>query len=154
MRNSYPLTIGSLLKQTVDRRGTAEIVYGKTRYTWPKLLERVNGLAAGLSSMGVRTGSKVAVIDLDTNRYLEAAVIGAKDPKWGERPLAVVCLKPGATATEEELLAHLARFVEMGKITKFWIPDKIVVRDAPLPKTSTGKLDKKPLRESYSISAA
>jgi len=72
MRNSYPLTIGSLLRQTIDRNGTAEIVYGKTRYTWPKLLERVNGLAAGLASLGVREGSKVAVVDIDTNRYLEA----------------------------------------------------------------------------------
>ncbi len=72
MRNSYPLTISSLLKQTIDRDGSAEIVYGETRYTWPKLLERVNGLAAGLASLGVREGSKVAVIDLDTNRYLEA----------------------------------------------------------------------------------
>jgi acyl-CoA synthetase (AMP-forming)/AMP-acid ligase II len=67
VRNSYPLTIGSLLKQTVDRRGTAEIVYGKTRYTWPKLYERVNGLAAGLASMGVMEGSKVAVVDIDTS---------------------------------------------------------------------------------------
>ncbi len=71
MRNSYPLTIGSLLKQTIDRNGTAEVVYGKTRYTWPKLLERVNGLAAGLAAMGVKEGSKVAVVDIDTNRYLE-----------------------------------------------------------------------------------
>ena len=71
MRSSYPLTIGTLLKQTLDRRGTAEIVYGKTRYTWPKLFERVNGLAAGLASMGVKEGSTVAVVDIDTNRYLE-----------------------------------------------------------------------------------
>ncbi len=72
MRNDYPLTIGSLLKQTIHRGSTGEIVYGKTRYTWPKLYDRVNGLAAGLASMGVRKGSKVAVVDLDTNRYLEA----------------------------------------------------------------------------------
>ena len=72
MRNTYPLTIGSLLRQTIDRNGSAEIVYGKTRYTWPKLFERVNGLAAGLDSMGVGAGSKVAVVDVDTNRYLEA----------------------------------------------------------------------------------
>jgi hypothetical protein len=47
VRNSYPLTIGSLLKQTVYRKGTGEIVYGKTRYSWPKLYDRVSGLAAG-----------------------------------------------------------------------------------------------------------
>jgi fatty-acyl-CoA synthase len=80
---------------------------------------------------------------------LEAAVIGIKDPKWGERPLAVVCLKNGATATEADLLAHLSGFVDQGKIASFWLPDKVVIRESPLPKTSTGKLDKKPLRESY-----
>jgi len=72
VRNSYPLTIGTLLKQTVYRRSTREIVYGKTRYSWTKLYDRVNGLAAGLADMGVRQGSKVAVVDVDTNRYLEA----------------------------------------------------------------------------------
>ena len=84
---------------------------------------------------------------------LEAAVIGTKDAKWGERPLAVVCLKSGTTANEQELRAHLERFVEEGKISKFWVPDRVVVSETPLPKTSTGKLDKKPLRETYSAPA-
>ncbi len=84
---------------------------------------------------------------------LEAAVIGAKDAKWGERPLAVVCLKSGMSASEQELKAHLERFVEEGRIAKFWVPDSVVVSGTPLPKTSTGKLDKKPLREAYSASA-
>ena len=81
---------------------------------------------------------------------LEAAVIGAKDPKWGERPLAVVCLKNGTSATEGELISHLEKFVDEGRIAKFWLPEKVVISDVPLPKTSTGKLDKKPLREAYS----
>ena len=80
---------------------------------------------------------------------LEAAVIGAKDKKWGERPVAVVCLKQGMNATEEELKAHLDRFVSQGKIAKFWIPEKILIQQTPIPKTSTGKLDKKPLRVEY-----
>ena len=83
---------------------------------------------------------------------LEAAVIGAKDEKWGERPLAIVCLKQGKTATEDELKAHLGRYVDEGKIAKFWLPEKIITSGEPLPKTSTGKLDKKPLREKYSSS--
>ena len=63
--------------------------------------------------------------------------------------MAVVCLKNGTTASEQELKAHLDRFVDEGKITKFWLPERILVSTTPLPKTSTGKLDKKPLREQY-----
>jgi fatty-acyl-CoA synthase len=81
---------------------------------------------------------------------LEAVVVGAKDTTWGERPVAVVCLKHGMAASEQELKAHLERFVDEGKIAKFWVPERIIVGDVPLPKTSTGKLDKKPLREKYS----
>jgi fatty-acyl-CoA synthase len=80
----------------------------------------------------------------------EAAVIGAKDEKWGERPVAMVHLKQGKIASEQELKAHLMRHVEEGKITKFWVPERIIIVAEPLPKTSTGKLDKKPLREKYS----
>ena len=72
MNNNYQLTIGSLLKQTVYRRSTAEIVYGKTRYNWSKFYDRINGLAAGLAAMGVGKDSRVAVVDVDTNRYVEA----------------------------------------------------------------------------------
>ncbi|MGA2874121.1 MAG: fatty acid--CoA ligase [Nitrososphaerales archaeon] len=81
---------------------------------------------------------------------LEAAVIGAKDEKWGERPIAVVSFKQGKTASEDELKEHLAKYVREGKITKFWLPERIIISPEPLPKTSTGKLDKKPLREKYS----
>ena len=81
---------------------------------------------------------------------LEAAVIGARDAHWGERPIAVVSLRDGQKATEEELSSHLQKFVDGGKIAKFWIPDRFIVLPEALPKTSTGKLDKKPLREKYS----
>ena len=80
---------------------------------------------------------------------LEAVVIGVREPHWGERPVAVVSLRPGQTATTEELHAHLERFVDEGKIAKFWIPERFVISTEPLPKTSTGKMDKKPLREKY-----
>jgi len=72
LSSNYQLTIGSLLKQTVYKKSTAEIVYGKTRYSWSKLYDRPNGLAAGMASMGIGKGSRVAVVDVDTNRYLEA----------------------------------------------------------------------------------
>jgi fatty-acyl-CoA synthase len=80
----------------------------------------------------------------------EAAVIAGKDEKWGERPIAVVTLKIGSRATEEELRKHLEGYAEQGKIAKFWLPERVVFHTEQLPKTSTGKVDKKPLREKYS----
>jgi fatty-acyl-CoA synthase len=82
---------------------------------------------------------------------LEAAVIGGKQKEWGERPIAIVAKKPGSTVTEQELRDHMAIFVEEGRIAKFWVPDSFVILSDPLPKTGTGKIDKKPLRERYSM---
>ena len=73
----------------------------------------------------------------------EAAVIGVAHPKWGERPLAVVVLKPGQDVTGEALRAHLASCV-----AKFACPDDYVFV-AELPRTSTGKMMKAKLRETY-----
>ena len=73
----------------------------------------------------------------------EAAVIGVPHPRWSERPLAAVVLKPGATATADELREHLAP-----KFPKYWLPDVIVFVDA-IPRTSAGKFKKTELRETY-----
>ena len=71
------------------------------------------------------------------------AVIGAKHPKWDERPLLLVKLKEGETATREEFLGFLE-----GKIAKWWMPDDVVfVADIPLG--ATGKIDKKGLRAQF-----
>lgn len=100
-------------------------------------------------------GEWISTIDLEdilihNPSVLEAAVIGAKQEPWGERPVAIVTAKPGANLSESELRSHMSKFVEEGKITKFWVPDRFVIISEPLPKTSTGKIDKKPLREKYS----
>jgi fatty-acyl-CoA synthase len=73
----------------------------------------------------------------------EAAVIAVPHPKWDERPVAVVVLKPGARATADELRAHLAP-----TFAKFWLPDEVKFVEA-IPKTSTGKMLKATLREQY-----
>jgi long-chain acyl-CoA synthetase len=70
----------------------------------------------------------------------EVTVIGIKDKKRGEAPKAFVRLKPGASATTEELFEHLA-----ARISKIEMPSAIEFRDE-LPKTMIGKLSKKELK--------
>lgn len=70
-----------------------------------------------------------------------AAVIGVLHPKWDERPLLLIKLKPGETATKEEMLQFL-----VGKIAKWWMPDDVAFVD-DIPLGATGKIDKKLIRE-------
>jgi fatty-acyl-CoA synthase len=72
-----------------------------------------------------------------------AACIGAKHPKWDERPLLVVVKKPGAELTRDEML----KFFE-GKIAKWWTPDDVAFVDA-IPLGATGKMQKNKLREQF-----
>jgi fatty-acyl-CoA synthase len=80
----------------------------------------------------------------------EAAVIGVKDEKWGERPLALVVKTPdGADSVHDKLIKdHLKTFADKGVISKYGIPEKIIFVDS-IPKTSVGKFNKKELRERY-----
>ena len=80
----------------------------------------------------------------------EAAVIGVKDDKWGERPLALVIrdARTGDDLSDTQIKAHLRAFADAGVISKYGIPDEILFVKA-LPKTSVGKVDKKALREKY-----
>ena len=73
----------------------------------------------------------------------EAAVIAIPDPKWDERPLAVVVLKEGASASPEELRAFLE-----SRFARWWLPDGYVFIDE-IPRTSTGKFLKSALRERF-----
>ncbi len=75
----------------------------------------------------------------------EAAVVAVPDDKWGERPLATVVLKEGATADFETLRAFLA---DEGRIAKWQLPERWTIIEA-VPKTSVGKFDKKVLRRQY-----
>lgn len=70
----------------------------------------------------------------------EAAVIGMPDPKWDERPLAVVALRSGARATPEELTQYLSE-----RFDKWQVPDSFVFLPS-LPHTSTGRISKAQLR--------
>jgi fatty-acyl-CoA synthase len=71
---------------------------------------------------------------------LEAAVVAAPDEKWGEVPVAFVTLKDGASATGDALIDHVR-----GRLARFKAPKRVVF--GPLPKTSTGKVQKNVLRD-------
>ncbi|MEU0990731.1 long-chain fatty acid--CoA ligase [Streptomyces sp. NPDC005953] len=77
----------------------------------------------------------------------EAAVVAVPDEKWGERPLATVVLKEGATAGYAELKEFLAE-----SVPKWQLPERWAVI-AAVPKTSVGKFDKKVIRRQYADGA-
>ena len=74
----------------------------------------------------------------------EAAVVGVRDAKWGERPLLLVVPAEGCTPDEASVLASLK-----GKVADWWIPDSMTLVDE-IPHTATGKISKKTLREQFS----
>jgi fatty-acyl-CoA synthase len=93
-------------------------------------------------------GEWVSSVDLENQlahhpAVHEVAVIGVPDPRWEERPLPMVVLKPGASATADDL----RRFLEP-RVARFWLPERWAFVPE-LPKTSVGKLDKKELRRRY-----
>ena len=93
-------------------------------------------------------GEWISSIDIENlaighPKVAEAAVIGVRHTKWDERPLLVLVLKPGVSATREEIFAFM-----QGKIASWWMPDEIVFVDE-IPHTATGKIQKTVLRERF-----
>ena len=78
----------------------------------------------------------------------EVAVVGVKDEKWGERPLALVVLRPGNDVSVEDIRAHVMKSAEEGHISKYGVPDRVEFVSA-LARTSVGKLNKRALREQF-----
>jgi acyl-CoA synthetase (AMP-forming)/AMP-acid ligase II len=74
----------------------------------------------------------------------ETAVFGIPDPQWGELVLACVVLKPGATVGVDQLIAHCRRF-----LAGFKVPRRIEFSPGELPKSGSGKILKKELRERF-----
>ncbi len=90
-------------------------------------------------------GENISTIEIENVLYrhpaiLEAAVVARPDPKWGETPCAFITLRPGAHATSAEIIAFCR-----DRMAHFKAPRTIVF--GPLPKTSTGKMQKYLLRE-------
>jgi fatty-acyl-CoA synthase len=93
-------------------------------------------------------GEWISSIDLENlavghPKVAEAAVIGVAHPKWDERPLLVIVLKKGETASKEEILAFM-----QGKCAKWWMPDDVAFVDE-IPHTATGKIQKTVLRKQF-----
>lgn len=100
----------------------------------------------------IRSGSEMVPTVLLENLtamadfILEATYVGVPDPKWGERPMAIVKLVPGATETEEDVIEFLLKEgVEKGKITRWMMPDFVLLTDE-IPRTSVGKFNKKAIK--------
>jgi fatty-acyl-CoA synthase len=76
---------------------------------------------------------------------LEAVAIAVPHPKWGERPLLIVKLKPEfhEKVSKEDIINFLKT-----KLPKWWVPDDVVFLEE-IPRTGTGKFDKKLLRERF-----
>jgi acyl-CoA synthetase (AMP-forming)/AMP-acid ligase II len=90
---------------------------------WPAELEQVIALAPGVR---------------------EVAVFGVPDEKWGETPLALVVVEPGADVREESLIE--ACRASLGSYKK---PSAVILQTGPLPRSPVGKIQRKALREPY-----
>lgn len=93
-------------------------------------------------------GEWISSVDLENvlmahPAVFEAAVVGVPHPKWDERPLAFVVIKPESSASKEELLTFLAPH-----FAKWQLPDDILFI-AEVPKTTVGKFLKRALRDQY-----
>ncbi len=97
-------------------------------------------------------GENISSIEVEDALYrhpavLSCAVVARPDAKWGETPVAFVETKLGASVTADELVAHCK-----GLLAEYKVPREI--RFEPIPKTSTGKIQKFQLRERAKISSA
>ncbi len=115
---------------TVDRRG------------YVRLVDRTKDL--------IRSGGEwISSVQLehalmDHRDVAEAAVVAVPDPRWQERPWACVVPRPGSAPEPNELLEALS-----GHFPSWWVPDRVVFLEA-IPRTSTGKFEKRALRRRLS----
>ncbi|RUP29874.1 MAG: long-chain-fatty-acid--CoA ligase [Curvibacter sp.] len=93
-------------------------------------------------------GEWISSIDLENAAVAHpavamAAVIGVKHPRWDERPLMFIVLKPGQELSKQQVLDFLAE-----RVAKWWLPDEVLFIDS-LPLGGTGKVQKNELRQQH-----
>lgn len=105
-------------------------------------------LAGRGDDMIIRGGENISPEEVENvlhahPKVADAALIGAPDPEWGSQPRAIIVLKEGKTATAEEIIDFCR-----DKLSGFKRPRSVVFIDE-LPRTSTGKVQRKVLREQH-----
>jgi fatty-acyl-CoA synthase len=114
--------------------------------TWDK--ERMLNIVDRKKDVIISGGENISSIEVEDVLYkhpavLEAAVIGVPSERWGETPKALIVLREGAQATEDEIIAHCR-----AHLAHFKAPTSVDFVET-LPRTATGKLQKFVLRERY-----
>jgi fatty-acyl-CoA synthase len=103
---------------------------------------------AGIKSGGEWISSvALETVLMDHPEVVEASVVGVPDPRWSERPLAIVVRREGCIVTARELREHLGRSFARWQLPERW------AFVAEVPKTSVGKFDKKLVRAEYAVGA-
>jgi len=102
-----------------------------------------------IKDMIVTGGEKVFCSEVESVLYehpavLEAAVFGIPDPQWGETVMACVALKPHSAVSEQELVQFCR-----GRLSPFKLPHRVEFSETELPKSASGKILKRVLRERF-----
>lgn len=135
-----------------DPEGTAAVMTGAWLHTgdmavWDE--ENYIHIVDRKKDIIISGGENISSIEVEKAIFahpavFECAVVAAPDAKWGEIPVAFVVRKPGSKLTQEELCAFLAE-----RIAKFKMPRAVEFVEEALPKTGTGKIIKRQLREQF-----
>ncbi|HXL69557.1 MAG TPA: acyl-CoA synthetase [Xanthobacteraceae bacterium] len=131
-----------------DEKATAETFRGGWMHTGDLAVEHPDGyieIKDRAKDIIISGGENISSVEVEIALYRHpgvhlAAVVARPDDKWGETPCAFVQLKPGATATPEELIAFCRE-----RVARYKVPKTVVF--GPLPVTATGKIQKFVLRE-------
>jgi acyl-CoA synthetase (AMP-forming)/AMP-acid ligase II len=158
--NYQPLTPLTFLDRSASvYPSKTAVIHGETKFSYREFYDRCRRLASALARRGIGEGDTVAVMApnvpalLEAHygvpmevlyRYpevMEAAVVAMPDARWSETPCAFVTWKPDAGETTADELIRWCR----EHMAHFKAPKTVVF--GPLPKTSTGKIQKFELRE-------